>query len=92
MQIDVCILGIDILNNAITSNTGAGGDGGGGGFEITENDYIDIYKARNIDEVLDFFAKPAPFCRYCDFSKISFGRKWSVSERKLSEWIWSKSE
>jgi hypothetical protein len=56
-------------------------------FTISENDYIDIYRARNMDEILDFLAKPVPFCRYCDFSNISFGRKWTVSKRKLSEWI-----
>lgn len=65
--------------------------GGGGGniieFKVSENDYIDIYKARNIDEILDFLTKPMPFCRYCDFTNISFGRKWAVSEKKLSEWI-----
>jgi MoaA/NifB/PqqE/SkfB family radical SAM enzyme len=72
---------IEILNNAIMSN------GGFGVFEITENDYIDIYKAKSLDEILDFLARPMPFCRYCDYSKRSFGRKWSVSEKKLSEWI-----
>jgi hypothetical protein len=64
--------------------------GGGGGyikFEVSENDRIDIYKAKDIGEILDFLAKPMQFCRYCDFSNISFGKKWAVSEKKLSEWI-----
>jgi organic radical activating enzyme len=73
---------IDILNDAA-----AGGGGGCGKFEVSENDRIDIYKAGNIGEILDFLAKPMPFCRYCDFSNISFGKKWTVSEKKLSEWI-----
>jgi MoaA/NifB/PqqE/SkfB family radical SAM enzyme len=75
---------INILTGAITN-------GGGGGqnrkFEVCENDYIDIYRAKNIDGILDFLTKPIPFCRYCDFRNISFGRKWAVSEKKLSEWI-----
>jgi hypothetical protein len=57
------------------------------GLGIAENDYIDIYKAKNIDEILEFLAKSMPFCRYCDFSKISFGRKWEASGKKLSEWM-----
>jgi MoaA/NifB/PqqE/SkfB family radical SAM enzyme len=31
----------------------------------SENDYIDIYKAKNINEIFDFLRKPIPFCRYC---------------------------
>ncbi|MDR2097439.1 MAG: radical SAM protein [Spirochaetaceae bacterium] len=76
---------IEILNKAIIE-VGGGGDKNQE-FEVSENDYIDIYKAKSIDEILDFLAKPMPFCRYCDFSNISFGRKWAVSARKLSEWI-----
>jgi hypothetical protein len=68
---------IEILNNAMT----------GMKFEVSNEDHIDIYKVKSIDEILDFLAKPIPFCRYCDYSKITFGKKWAVSERKLSEWI-----
>jgi hypothetical protein len=72
---------IEILNNAIMS------EGMSDKFETTEDDYIDIYKAKNLDEILNFLANPIPFCRYCDYSKRSFGIKWSVTEKKLSEWI-----
>jgi hypothetical protein len=71
---------INILNDAIMSN-------GVWGFETTKNDYIDIYKAKSLDEILTFLAKPLPFCGYCDFSKITFGGKWAVSKKKLSEWM-----
>jgi hypothetical protein len=77
---------IDILNNAIIGGIVGGGGGQNVEFEVSKNDYIDIYKARDIDEILDFLVKPVPFCRYCDFSRITFGKKWAVSERKLSEW------
>ena len=33
---------------------------------ISVNDYIDIHKARNYQEILQFLAKPIPFCKYCD--------------------------
>jgi MoaA/NifB/PqqE/SkfB family radical SAM enzyme len=74
---------IEILNNAVIEQRDIK-------FDVTENDYIDIYKANSIDEILDFLSKPMPFCRYCDFSNISFGGKWAASEKKLSEWILEK--
>jgi MoaA/NifB/PqqE/SkfB family radical SAM enzyme len=54
--------------------------------KITENDYIDIYKAKNIYEILDKLRKPAPFCRYC---KMDAARtvKWEHSKKEISEWI-----
>jgi MoaA/NifB/PqqE/SkfB family radical SAM enzyme len=54
--------------------------------EVTEDDYIDIYKAASIDEILEKLRKPAPFCRYC---KMDGGKavKWGKSKREISEWV-----
>jgi MoaA/NifB/PqqE/SkfB family radical SAM enzyme len=54
--------------------------------EVTEDDYIDIYKAASIDEILEKLRKPAPFCRYCkmDGTKVI---DWGKSRREISEWI-----
>jgi hypothetical protein len=54
--------------------------------EITECDYIDIYKAKNIDEIMDFLATPIPFCRYCNLNKVTYNHKWSVTKKEISEW------
>jgi MoaA/NifB/PqqE/SkfB family radical SAM enzyme len=53
--------------------------------EVTEDDYIDIYKAASIDEILEKLRKPAPFCRYC---KMDGGKtvKWRKSKREITEW------
>jgi MoaA/NifB/PqqE/SkfB family radical SAM enzyme len=56
--------------------------------EVTERDYIDIYKARSIREILKFLCKPVPFCRYCNFKEaITGGIKWSFSKKDISEWV-----
>jgi sulfatase maturation enzyme AslB (radical SAM superfamily) len=54
--------------------------------EVTEYDYVDIYKAASIDEILEKLCKPAPFCRYCkmDAPKLV---EWGKSKREINEWI-----
>jgi len=55
--------------------------------EISEKDYIDIYKVNNKNEIIDFLEKPFPFCRYCKTSEIKFSQRWGVSNKEISEWI-----
>lgn len=54
--------------------------------EITGRDYIDIYKAKNIGEIMDFLATPVPFCRYCNLDKVTHNHEWSVTKKEISEW------
>ena len=54
--------------------------------EITEKDGIDIYKAKSGQEILDFLAKPIPFCRYCKVNQRVYGNKWQKSEKSIDEW------
>ncbi len=56
--------------------------------ELSDRDGIDIYKAQNIQEILNFLAKPIPFCRYCNWRNRIFGMKWGVSSKKIEEWIY----
>ena len=53
---------------------------------VCENDGIDIYKAQNKEEILNFLAKPAPFCRYCNVDRREM-KKWGISQKKIEEWI-----
>jgi MoaA/NifB/PqqE/SkfB family radical SAM enzyme len=53
--------------------------------EITENDYIDIYKARSMNEILKFISKPVPFCKYCCPKKEKVV-EWHTTEKKITEW------
>jgi MoaA/NifB/PqqE/SkfB family radical SAM enzyme len=55
--------------------------------QVSEDDYIDIYKAKDINEILRFLCSPPPFCRYCGIDHRRRGIKWSVSRKELSEWV-----
>jgi MoaA/NifB/PqqE/SkfB family radical SAM enzyme len=59
----------------------------GKNIEVSERDYIDIYKAKNIDEIFDFLCSPVPFCRYCDIKHTIWDIGWSTSKKDISEWI-----
>jgi MoaA/NifB/PqqE/SkfB family radical SAM enzyme len=58
----------------------------GWNFKVSDNDCIDIFKAKDIDEILDFLCKPVPFCRYCNQDDIVRHLEWGVSKKDISEW------
>lgn len=52
---------------------------------VSKKDYIDIYEVQTLKEVMEFFAKPVPFCRFCN----TFQNKvcdWGISKKKIEEW------
>jgi len=53
---------------------------------ISEDDYIDIYKAKSADEILQKLARPIPFCRYCDVEHRSYDHPWTISKKSIKEW------
>jgi len=55
--------------------------------EVCEADFIDIYKAQNIEEILLFLARPIPFCRYCDIDARQYDLEWRVSKKDIKEWM-----
>ncbi len=54
--------------------------------ELTERDCIDIHKAKNMDEILNFISKPIPFCKYCKTKERTFGHEWKISKKAIEEW------
>ena len=53
-------------------------------FEISESDFLDIFKIKDKNEILEFIKNKHEFCRYCNFnSKIKFSKSKKLSE----EWI-----
>lgn len=48
----------------------------GKNLQVTEADGINIYEAKNLTEVLNFIAKPIPFCRYCNVQQRSYNHPW----------------
>ncbi|MDR2746419.1 MAG: radical SAM protein [Treponema sp.] len=54
---------------------------------VTERDYIDIFKVKNIGEIFDFLRRPAPICAFCNLKGITYGIDWAVSKKEITEWI-----
>jgi MoaA/NifB/PqqE/SkfB family radical SAM enzyme len=54
--------------------------------EIVKENFIDIYKASSLDEILEFVRHPIPFCRYCGIKKGKHGIKWEISKKEITEW------
>jgi hypothetical protein len=53
---------------------------------VAPEDFIDIYKEGEIKRILEFLARPVPFCRYCNLDKVSYGERWEPSKREMGEW------
>lgn len=49
-------------------------------------DSIDIYQVNSAREILDFLARPIPFCRYCMMEKTRLYQSWRQTERSIKEW------
>jgi len=58
----------------------------GASLELEDGDYLDIYKVKDIDEILDFLAAPKPFCKYCKTDIIVNGIPWQPSKKVIEEW------
>ena len=68
----------------VTSNVHVLNEYFGTNFEITESDFLDIFKIKDKNEILEFIKNKHEFCKYCNFnSKIKFSKSKKLSE----EWI-----
>lgn len=57
------------------------------GIDELPEDSIDIYQAASAEEILEFLARPIPFCRYCATERKQVGIRWHQSKKKLEEWM-----
>ena len=53
---------------------------------VTDKDFLDVYRVKDISEILEFLSNPIPFCRYCDLKRVKYGQKWERSKKEKSEW------
>ncbi|MCD7879979.1 MAG: radical SAM protein [Candidatus Gastranaerophilales bacterium] len=53
--------------------------------EVTENDYIDIYKAISYEEIAEFCTHRTDFCKYCNI-KDRKAKKFAISKKEITEW------
>ena len=52
--------------------------------KISDGDYIDLYKAKNVSELWDWMKRPKPFCKYCG---EPFDVPWETSNKhSIDEW------
>lgn len=58
--------------------------------EVTPHDYLDIYKAKNLNEVLTFVSKPVPFCRFCDMKNTIWDIPFGITKKNINEWTIEK--
>ena len=54
--------------------------------EVSEEDGIDIYRAKSYEEILEFFTHPIPFCKYCDWEDHTYDHPWEISKKDIKEW------
>ncbi len=52
----------------------------------SEANSIDIYKAKNIEEILEFLKKPIQFCTHCNIAGYTFDLTWGISKKEIEEW------
>lgn len=52
----------------------------------TEEDYVDIYKVKSGWEIIDYYKKVLPFCKYCDIKNQVSNLEFEISKKELSEW------
>lgn len=53
---------------------------------VSNSDYIDIYKAKEKKEILEFLSKPVPFCRYCNVDNRKYSFDFEKSNKDINEW------
>ncbi len=57
----------------------------GQNLRMSERDYLDIYRVKDMQEIFDFAARPKYYCRYC--SGLSPKFEWERSKQEMCEWI-----
>ncbi|MBQ9245310.1 radical SAM protein [bacterium] len=56
--------------------------------ELVEEDYLDIYKAKDANEIFEFFRRAPKICRFCDYIK-EWEKDWESSPiHDISEWTY----
>lgn len=53
---------------------------------LSSRDFIDIHEAKSAWEIMEFLARPIPFCRYCDVEHRTFDHPWGTTKKDIREW------
>lgn len=72
---------------AVAANAKAFNQAFGQDLQSSPKDYIDIYDSKmTYEKILDFLARPIPFCRYCKTKDMVY-KPWSASKRSVDEYF-----
>ncbi len=55
--------------------------------QISDQDYLVLDEIQSERELLEFFARPIPFCRYCKTKEMKMGIPWTTTKASIHEWI-----
>ena len=47
---------------------------------------IDIYKAKDAEEIMRFIASPTDMCRHCNIMEKTYNNPWGISKKEIEEW------
>jgi hypothetical protein len=53
---------------------------------VTDDDSIDIYKAKSMREIVDFLNSPIPLCRFCKNMGAEIAGPWRKTQKTIDEW------
>jgi hypothetical protein len=53
---------------------------------VTDADSIDIFKAKTMQEIVDFLNRPIPLCRFCKSIGEEIIGGWRETEKSIDEW------
>lgn len=70
----------DLVNKALQA------EGHTDRFNLTKNDFIDLWQVNSPDDIMTFLTNAVPFCQYCDMAKATT-IPWSLSQKTVSEWV-----
>lgn len=55
--------------------------------QVSALDYITLSNHTTYREILEFLARPIPFCRYCDTMQWQYIGEWRTSKKVISEYL-----
>lgn len=54
--------------------------------ELTKNDFLDIYKIKNIEQIEKYFSSSIDFCRYCNVYEEKDNLNFEISKKDINDW------
>ena len=64
----------------------------GKNLEVSPDDYIEIEKVKDLDEILTFISKPVAFCRFCNIKGTIWDIGYGISKKDINEWTTSNDK